>query len=305
MKDEHTRTLNAARAGLGIMDEVLNAPLWNTKTAVKNKHDGIAASADKMEDIDDEITDPEGSSTAKTQAKIKAATTAWQLDKPLKIFARDKGLTELEGEIDFSWTNLRYGKAQTLIDNWSLVQERAAANSVALIADGYIDGALIPQLLLDIDAFKTARPKPKAAQANIKSLNNDLEKEWNKLKGLITEMTELLVQFAVSKETFYNACIEAFDEDETGVRHKSLEVTYEDENTAVLIEGVAATILEKQLTKKSSKKIGVVTFMLQETGQGNLTLESKHPLYVSQTSPNLAVKSGELLKLRIKLKKVV
>ncbi|MFI5218061.1 MAG: hypothetical protein ACHQNT_01145 [Bacteroidia bacterium] len=304
MQDEHTRTVNAAKAGSAKMDEPAFQPLWIAKIAVKNKKDAIDVKIQDMEDLDDGITIQGGNTTAKDEARVTAATNAWQICRPLKIFAKDTNDEVLAGEVDLTWSEIRFGKAQTLIDNWQLIHDRANSNLAALTAGGYIDGALVPQLLLDIGAFVTASPKPKTAQSQIKAINIELEKEWEKLKVLMEEMRELLVQFAVSQPIFYNAAIEAFDEDETGVRHQSLVVTYEDEITGVKLEDVFGKLVEKNLEKKSTKKIGVITFMQQETGQGNLTLESKHPLYATDLKPNLAVKDGEVLRLTVKLRKV-
>ncbi len=75
MKDIFTRILNAAVAGKQVMED--NSALWSTKTAIDNKKTALDTKINEIGTIDDNITDGSGLSSAKSQAKITAALSAW------------------------------------------------------------------------------------------------------------------------------------------------------------------------------------------------------------------------------------
>lgn len=303
MTDDVTRTLNAAISGQTEMDTVANAPIWNGKPAIVTKKNALDASIQKIIDLDADETDPTGHKTAKDVARIVAAKAAWQMSKPMAAFATDTGDDVLRAEIDFSWSDLRYGKDETLVDNWQLVHDRAFDNKAALGAGGYIDVLLIPALQTDIDDFAAKRGKPKAAHSDIKAINIAIEAEVKVLRKIIFDLKELFVQFAVSKKLFYDAVIEAFDEDETGVRHQAIVIEYLDDDTGIRLPKVKAKLVEKAVEKLASKN-GLVPFSRQEAPQGNYTVVSEMPGYLAVNTPNVVSEVGKLTRIVIRLKKI-
>ncbi len=304
MTDDQSRKLNAAVAGQAVMDDGANAAIWAGKAAVVNKKTELDNSIIKIGEIDDEINDITGHAESKSELKEKAAKTGWLISKPLAAYALDINDDELRAEIDFEWSDLRYGKDATLIDNWQVVHDRAQTHEAALNAGGYgVDMALINQFQSDIDKFKAVRPKPKAARADKKALNESLAKEFRTLDKIMEELKERLVQFAVSHTDFYNAVLDAFEEDESGVRHKALRVVYEDDATGIRLPGVKMTIVEKALEKISSER-GVSDVSQQDLPQGNYSVRSQLTNYEEKTEVNVAVERGKMTTLKVKLKKI-
>lgn len=300
MKDESTRILNAAAGGQQVMDD--NAAIWNGKPAIVIKKNALDTKIAEIGALDDNETDGTGEGTAKTAARKTAATTAWQLAKPLRVYAKDINDTVLEHEIDFEWYDLRYGKEQDALDDWQLIHDRADTHQAALGAGGYVDVALIPQLLLDINAFKAKRGKPKAKRSDNKAINKQIALKIKELQVIKEDLLGLLVQFAVSNAQFYSAVKSAFEKDMIGIRHLALRVRYTDEVTGIRLAGVEGEIKELAKKKLSSRK-GVIEYSLQELPQGNYKYLSKLKTYKDDSKENVGVQEGKLLTLDIKMVK--
>jgi hypothetical protein len=116
-------------------------------------------------------------------------------------------------------------------------------------------------------------------------------------------MNELFVQFAVSEKLMYDAVIEAFEEDETGVRHEAIVIEYLDDVTGVRLPKVKSKLVERAIEKLSSAN-GLVHFTQQEAPQGNNTVVSEMPGYITVNTPNVVSEAGKLTRLVIRLVKV-
>lgn len=304
MNDEQSRKLNAAVAGQTVMDDVDNAPIWTGKVAVENKKTELDDSIIKIGEIDDEINDTTGNAVTKGAAKEKAAKTGWQMAKALAAFAEDTNNDVLRNEIDFAWSDVRYGKDATLIDRWQLIHDRANTHVTALDTGGYgVNAALVLQAQSEIDVFKNWRGKPRAAIVDKKALNKSLAGEFKNLDKIIDSLEERLVQFAVSNADFYNAVIDAFEEDESGVRHLAIRFVYVDAATQIRLPGVETKLVEKNLVRKSSKA-GVSTYTQQEAPQANYSAESKLPGYQVVLTNNIGVEAGKLKKIVVVMTKI-
>ncbi|MGE0634953.1 MAG: carboxypeptidase-like regulatory domain-containing protein [Bacteroidia bacterium] len=302
MNDNATRVLNAAVAGQEVMDDPMNVGVWSGKPAVVTKKTALDNKITEIEQLDDSETDGSGESAGKRAARLAAANTAWKITKPLAIFAKDTGNTTLEGEIDFEWSDVRYGKDQDVINNWQLIHDKANANSALLDSGGYVDIALIPLLLTQINAFKDKRGKPKAKRSDNKGINEAIEARIKELKTIKTDLLDLLVQFADSNTEFFNAVKAAFELDMTGVRHLALRLRFEDEATEIRLPGVEAEIKELGLKKISSAN-GVIEFSQQELAQGNYTLLVKAATYKDQELKNTGIQSGKLKTIEVVMQK--
>jgi len=300
MDDNSTRIINAAVGGQQVMDD--NAIIWSAKTAIVNKKDALDTKITEVGELDDSVTDSSGLTTAKTTARNNAAKSAWKITKPMAVYAKDISDSVLEAEIDFEWTDLRYGKDQDVIDDWRLVRDRALTHETAMTTGGYIDAVWIAQLDTAITAFEDLRGKPKAKRSDIKAINAQIAikiKEMQETKG---DLLDLLVQFAESDPIFYNAVKAAFEKDMTGIRHIALRVRYVDEATGIRLPGVEGEIVESGLKKISSRR-GVINFSFQELPQGNYTFGSKLNHYEDDSVQNVGVQDGEMLTLEIVLTK--
>jgi len=300
MNDNATRVLNAAVGGQQVMEN--NSGLWNTKNAVVNKKNALDAKILQIGVLDDGETDGSGITTAKTNAKEAAAKTAWKIAKPLAVFAKDTGNTALLGEIDFEWTDLRFGKEQDLINDWKLVYDRALANEAQLVLEGYVETGVVAQLLTDRNNFIAQQGKPKAKRSDNKSFNEQIELKIKELQEIKTDLLGLLVQFAESYPQFYSAVKAAFEKDMIGVRHIALRIHYTDKNTGVQLKGVEGEIKELGKKKISSRK-GVIDFSFQEVAQGNYIYISKLLHYKDITIENVKVEDGIMGKLDIVMEK--
>src|SRR5260221_4940798 len=117
MNDTQTRKLNAAVAGQSVMDEVLNIPIWTGQAAVALKKTAMNNSIINIGKIDDKINDTTGNASSKSTAKEAAAKTAWMMAKALVSFAEDTNNDILKHEIDFEFSELRFVKDSTTVDN--------------------------------------------------------------------------------------------------------------------------------------------------------------------------------------------
>lgn len=303
MNDVSTRILNAAVAGQEVMDDAANAPLWNTRPAITNKKTALDNKIAEIGTLADSETDGSGETVGKKTAKDNAAKTAWKIGKPLSIYAKDIGDTVLGGEIDFEWSELRYGKDEDVLDDWQLIHDRANAHSAALVAGGYIDVIWITDLQTQITAFEDKTGKPKAKRSSNKAINEQIELKIKELQTLKTDLLALLVIFAQSNPLFYNAAKAAFEKDMTGIRHIALRLRFVDEVLPeIRIPGVSGKIAELNIEKVSSKK-GVIEYNHQELAQGNYTLFVKAATYKDQTISNIGIQTGKLKTIEVVLEK--
>lgn len=295
MNDKATRVMNAAVAGQQVMND--NDSTWNGKTAIVNKKTALDGKIQEIELLDDSITGGSGS-TGKTIARENAALAALKLSKPMTVFARDTNNSVLEEEINLSWTKLRFGKDQTVIDNWQLVHDRADANEAALVAGDYTEAAWKTQLADAINGFKTLRGKPKAKRSDIKAINAQIASKVKELQAIKTDLLDLLVQFMVSNPIFYSAVEAAFELDMTGRRHLALRLNFIDQATGIRLPGVKAQLVELGVSKTSSKR-GTIDFSQQQLPQGNYSLLFTLKDYAEQTVQNVAIESGKLNTMEI------
>jgi hypothetical protein len=304
MDDKQSRKLNAAVAGQTVMDDVDNVGIWTGKTAVETKKTELDNSIIRIGEIDDGINDTTGNAVSKGAAKDKAAKTAWQMAKALSGFAEDTNNDILKKEIAFEFTDLRFVKDATAIDRWQLVHDRANTHVMALNTGGYgVNAAMVTQAQADIDAFTGWRGKPRAAIVDKKAQNKALVEEFKNLDKIIESLEERVVQFAVSNTEFYNAVLDAFDEDGSGVRHIAIRMVYVDATTQIRLRGVQTKLVEKNLSRKSSDR-GVTPFTQQEAPQANYSVESKLPGYQDVLTNNIGVETGKLKKIVVTMTKI-
>ncbi|MCG3167672.1 MAG: hypothetical protein POELPBGB_03466 [Bacteroidia bacterium] len=303
MNDSSTRILNAAVAGQEVMDDAANLPLWTGRAAISNKKTALDNKIAEIETLADSETDGSGVTAGKKAAKDAAAKTAWKIAKPLAVYASDIGDTDLAGEIDFEWSELRYGKDEDVIDDWQLIHDRANTHSAALAAGGYIDVIWITDLQTQITAFEDKRGKPKAKRSSNKAINDQIELKIKELQTIKTDLLDLLVIFAENNPLFYNAAKAAFEKDMTGIRHIALRLRFVDEVLPeIRIPGVKGKIAELNIEKVSSRK-GVIEYSHQELAQGNYTLQVKAATYKDQTIANIGIQTGKLKTLEVVLQK--
>jgi len=300
MKDESTRVLNASAGGQQVMND--NAAIWNGKQAVVNKKAALDAKIIEIGGFDDGETDGSGITKAKTAAKEAAAQTAWKIAGPLTVFAKDTGNSALEAEIDFEWSELRYGKEKDAMDAWKLIYDRALANEAQLVAEGYVDAGVVAQLLTDRNNFDTNRGKPKAKRTDNKDFNAKIDTGIKELQVIKTDLLKLLAQFAKTESHFYNSVKAAFEKDMTGIRHIALRVRFTDKGTGVRLKGVLGEIKELGLKKISSAR-GVIDFSFQELEQGNYIFISKKVNYKDVSKENVKVENGKYGILEIVMEK--
>jgi hypothetical protein len=305
MNDSQSRALNAAEAGQTFMDDPTRTGIWSGQAAVASKKLELDNCITDIGIIDDAINDVGGNSVTKTEAKNNAAKTAWIIAKALVAFAEDTNDNVLKGEIDFSWTGVRYGKDVDLMDRWTLVFNRATTHVLPLTAGGYgVNAALLLTFQGQRSTFATWKGKPQAAIANTKALNIDLDNKFVELDKIVESLKTRLVQFAVTSTTFYNGAIDAFEIDMTNVRHQALVIVYEDEDTGIRLPKVKSKVIENQIIKSATER-GRVVHMQNELPQGNYSIESTLDNYTTNNIGNVAVENGKLTKLVIKLKKIV
>ncbi len=301
MDDYATRVLNAAAVGKQVMND--NSSVWSGKTAIVNKKAALDAKIEEIELLEDSITGGNGNITTKTMVRVHAALAAFKLSKPMTVFARDTNNMVLEGEINLSWSKLRYSKDQVVIDNWQLVHDRAESNEAALVAGGYSEAIWINELDDAITAFKFERGRPKAKRSDIKALNEQVALKVKELQLIKVDLLELLVQFMVSDPVFYRAVESAFELDMSGRRHVALRLHFVDEATDVRLAGVEAWVVELGRSKTASKN-GRIDFSQQQLPQGNYILVFTLKDYVKQTVQNVAIEHGKMKLLEVVMVKI-
>lgn len=300
MNDKATRVMNAAAAGQQVMND--NSTVWNTKTAIVNKKNVLDGKVIQIEHLNDSIPDISGSTTAKTNARDKAAKTALKLCKPMIVFARDTNNSVLVEEINFRWSKFRYGKDQDVINRWQLVHDRTDTNKLELVAGDYIEASWILQLQSEINTFKTLRGKVKAKRSDIKAINAQIALKIKELQATKTDLMNLLVQFKETDPIFYTAVKSAFALNMTGKRHIALRLHFIDKSTGIRLPNVQAQITELALIKTASKN-GRIDFSQQDLPQGNYSLIAKLKNFADQTIQNVAIKSGKFNTMEITMVK--
>lgn len=301
MNNNATRVMNAAVAGQKVMDD--NSVLWNSKTIIANKKSAIDDKIDEIAQLNDNITNTIGATTAKIRARQQAAKSALRLCKPMLVFARDTNNHVLAEEINIRWSKFRYGKDQTVINRWQLVHDRADLLKTQLAADDYIETSWISQLQSEIDTFKTLRGKVKAKRSDIAALNAQVTKGIKELQAIKTDLIDLLVQYKESDPIFYKAATSAFELNVTGKRHIALRLHFIDRSTGIRLRNVQAQFAEIELIKTASRN-GRIDFWQQELPQGNYVLHVKLKHFAEQTIHNVAIKAGKFKLMEITMDKI-
>lgn len=301
MNTHARRVLNAAAAGQRVMND--NSALWNTRPPIVSKKAALDNKIEEIEDLEDLITDSTGIATKKKAARIHAARLALKLVKPMKVFARDTDNEELEGEINLSWTKLRYRSDQVVIDNWQLVHDRAEDHGAELVAGGYTEAAWTTDLETAIEAFKDQRGRPKARRSDIKALNAQVALKVKELQQIKVDLLGLLAPYMEDEPLFYHTAESAFELDRTGVRHLALRLVFIDEATGVRLPKVEARIVELGLKRIASRN-GRIDIPRALVGPGNYTLVFSLTGFVDQTVQNVGI-ADTFIKMEIVMVKEV
>ena len=130
-----------------------------------------------------------------------------------------------------------------------------------------------------------------------------MKEEFKNLDKITESLKQRLVQFALTQKEFYNAVLDAFEADDSGVRRNAIRFVYVDGATGIRLPRVKTLLVEKALERKSSK-VGVTTFSQQEAPQANYSAESTLPGYTTVVSSNIGVQAGKLVKILVTLNKV-
>jgi len=286
MNARTNRVLGAASAGQQVMTD--NAPLWDTQTAIVTKMTALDQKLAQIVQLEDGITTCKGIRAMKAAARKQAAQFALRLAKPMKVFARDTGLGELEGEIDLSWTELFHRKDQEVIDLWQLVHDRAATHQAALVAGNYTEADWTSQLQTAIAAFKDQRGRPKAKRSDAMALRALIALRVKELQIIKADLLDLLVPYMLTEPVFYHAAKAAFGLDLTGIRHLALRLHFTDMATGIRLPKVRVQVVELALWKSASRN-GRVDLTRQQLPPGNYTLALWLKGYADQTVQHVAV----------------
>ena len=92
-------------------------------------------------------------------------------------------------------------------------------------------------------------------------------------------------------------------DDSTGIRHESIEITYKDLAVDVVLRNVKSTITDGiKTTIRKSSPLGYVRVKSLENG--NYTITSEYPGYVTDVRNNIPIEDGKILRIEIKLTKL-
>lgn len=92
-------------------------------------------------------------------------------------------------------------------------------------------------------------------------------------------------------------------DDSTGIRHESIEITYKDLATDVVLRNVKSTISNGMTTViKYSSPLGYVR--ASSLPNGNYTITTEYPTYITDIRENIGISDGNIVRLEIKLTKL-
>jgi len=210
----------------------------------------------------------------------------------------------LAEEIAFGFSDLNSGSGENIIHRNQLVHDRLESNMDALIAAGYavtMTNASSYQTL--IDGYKTNVPLWKVAGALKKTATAEMKVEMNNLTiTLFDSLKRNLMRFDTDETSaFYGNCINSMMRKITGTRRIYLQVIHIDADTKKRIIGVKDMLtLDGEDIPKTCSFRGVSSFYSLSNGNGSLL--SVKPNYVSVSTMNLAIQDGKCLRITVEMK---
>ncbi|MBK5285607.1 MAG: hypothetical protein JJE25_09390, partial [Bacteroidia bacterium] len=144
--------------------------------------------------------------------------------------------------------------------------------------------------------------KPRAAQSDTVAATDDLVTEFTTLSTAEEDIFDLIVSYAETKPSLYNAVNDAFEVQDKGSRMIAMRVTAADEATNVRLANAAVRILELTIEKESSKR-GIADFSQLEMIEGNYTVEITLNGYQTFHLTNIAVFANKLTRVEARLVK--
>ena len=274
-------------------------------TALNNKQTLLQGSINRIEIIQHkQEVDISGFAAAKFAARQIMAGKAWVIAKLLTVFAREINDSVLLEEIDFEKSDFINGKETVAKDRAKLVRDRSTTHLAAMMAAGYqITLVMISALSTAITDFENEEGKPGAAESDTVAATGDLSTEFEKLNAIEEDIFDLVVSYAESNPSFYNAVNDAFEIEDTGSRMIAMRVTAADDVTGVRLAKAKVRIVELDIEKTTSKR-GVTDFSQLEMIEGNYTVEITLPGYQPFLLSNIAVFSNKLTRVEARLVKV-
>lgn len=304
MNDDQRRQYDAAVAGKDALDENTAAYVGNTPLINKVTDLGNAITAVETSEAAQTV-DTKGYTAIKNAAKETMAEKAWQIAKPLSIFAKNTGNTVLQNEIDFELSDLLSVADEVAKSRCTLIRARAVTNQAALTAGGYqITAAMTTSLTSAINDFNLKKGQKVTAKSGTKAATVSLGTNMKTMMGISNDILDLSVTYASSNATFYNTLQDAFEVGSVGVRHIAMRVTCNDQVTGVRLENVDVRIVELNITVKSSKR-GIADFSHNDVPEGgNYTVTASKNGYVLFTQANVGVSDDKLTKVAAVMVKV-
>jgi hypothetical protein len=210
----------------------------------------------------------------------------------------------LAEEIAFGFSDLNSGSGENIIHRNQLVHDRLVSNMDALIAAGYtvtMMNATSYQTL--IDGYTKNVPLWREAGGLKKTATAELKLEMNNLTiTLFDSLKRNLMRFKSGETSiFYGNCINSMKKVTTGTRRIYLQVIHVDGDTGTRITGVKDTLTlnGKDIPKTCSFR-GVSSFYSLSNGNGSLL--SVKPNYVSVSTMNLSIQDGKCLRIVVVMK---
>jgi len=303
MTDEQTREENAANAGIAIMDE--NSGIWTGSASISAKVTAIKANLVTIGiQKGKQGANTLGNRTSKKDAKLDGAEKALEVSKVLILFAADTNDTVLRDEVRYTISGLNSVKDSTAVDRWTMIRDRASSNAGALTTGGYlITPADVTALTTLIGAFVTWSPKPVQAKAAKKTATGLLKVEFGKMEVNKSLMLGGMAPYARTNAEFYGQAMDGFEVINSGNRNMANRFVFVDDETGVRLKGIDVLCVDLGLLRKSSD-VGVVTYMYEETGNGNYNYTFKLKRYVDGAANGVMSNKGELVRMEVRMKKI-
>ena len=202
MNAGQSNKLRAYQAVEAVLDE--HEATWNTLPAFVTGVNEFTALIPEINELVQTQASRAGASDEKAFALEALGNAAHEVAAAVRAYAVATNELELAGRVDFSRSDITYGRESEVVAHCRDIHATATAN-VDDLADYGVTPAKLNAFKKKIDAFEAVQPKPRQKIAVSSAATKTLPERFTQADTILSKRLDgLMVQFRESAPAFYN-----------------------------------------------------------------------------------------------------